>query len=340
MKLSVLIPVYNVEDYLEECVDSVLKQSNQNFEIVLVNDGSTDTSGEICNRLKGANPEKIKLIHKENEGLLLARWDAIQAASGEVLVFLDSDDCLRTDALEILANCFDETCCDMVLYDSSDRKDFSNKIQFFPFQHRFCMVGMEKSVLYQRVAERKIPNSVCMKAAKRHCYAELPNLNDFRNVKSGEDLLLSLYAITAAQKIIYINETLYFYRQREGSIVHSFNPSMMQSIKTVNMELERFVKIWEMPDLYPLIYAREARTWIGILIILLEKKDQMNPAQFHQQLQNLATDPYFLRAYASMDILQLSLKYRLLVKWLYHKRYVLLYVVALAKKIKRKVTLS
>ena len=70
MKLSVLIPVYNVEDYLEECVDSVLNQSNQNFEIILVNDGSTDTSGEICNRLKKEHPDKIKLIHKENEGLL------------------------------------------------------------------------------------------------------------------------------------------------------------------------------------------------------------------------------------------------------------------------------
>ena len=254
MKLSVLIPVYNVEDYLEECVDSVLNQSNQNFEIILVNDGSTDTSGEICNRLKKEHPDKIKLIHKENEGLLLARWEAIQAASGEVLVFLDSDDCLRLDALEILADCFNETHCDMVLYDSSDRKDFSNKIQFFPFQHRFCMVGMEKSVLYQRVAERKIPNSVCMKAT------DFPNPNDLRNVKSGEDLLLSLYSITAAQKIVYINETLYFYRQREGSIVHSFNPGMMQSIKTVNMELEKFVEIWGMSDLYPLIYAREARS--------------------------------------------------------------------------------
>ena len=339
MKLSVLIPVYNVEDYLEECVDSVLKQSNQNFEIILVNDGSTDTSGEICNRLKKEHPDKIKLIHKENEGLLLARWEAIQAASGEVLVFLDSDDCLRLDALEILADCFNETCCDMVLYDSSDRKDFSNKIQFFPFQHRFCMVGMEKSVLYQRVAERKIPNSVCMKATKRHCYADFPNLNDLRNVKSGEDLLLSLYSITAAQKIVYINETLYFYRQREGSIVHSFNPGMMQSIKTVNTELEKFVKIWGMSDLYPLIYAREARTWIGILIILLEKKDQMSSVQFHQHIQNLATDPYFIRAYTSMDALQLPLKYRLLAKWLYQKRYMLLTAVALAKKIKYKVTL-
>lgn len=338
MKLSVLIPVYNVEDYLEECVGSVLKQSNQNFEIILINDGSTDASGEICNRLKETHPEKIKVIHKENEGQLLARWDAIQVASGEVLVFLDSDDCLREDALEILLNCFNETCCDMVLYDSSDRKDFSHKIQFFPFPHRFCMVGKEKSVFYQRVAEGQIPNSVCMKATKRHCYADLPNLNDFRDVKSGEDLLLSLYAVTAARKIVYLNETLYFYRQREGSIVHNFTPGMMQSIKKVNLELEQFVKIWEMPELYPLICAREVRTWIGILMILLEKKDQMSSPEFYQHLQKLATDSYFLHAYASMDALQLPCKYRLLAKWLCQKRYFLLNLVSIAKQIKHKVT--
>ena len=93
MKFSILVPVYNVEQYLEQCVESLLNQTYQgDYEIVLVDDGSTDSSGGICDKFKENNPDKIKVIHKENGGHTSARFEAIKNASGEYSLFCDSDD--------------------------------------------------------------------------------------------------------------------------------------------------------------------------------------------------------------------------------------------------------
>ena len=91
--VSVIVPVYNVEKYLVQCVDSILNQTYKNIEIILVDDGSTDSSGEICDRYAGSN-NNIQCIHKKNQGLGMARNSGIEAASGEYIVFVDSDDYL------------------------------------------------------------------------------------------------------------------------------------------------------------------------------------------------------------------------------------------------------
>lgn len=100
-KISVIIPVYNVEDYLPKCLESVIKQTYTNLEILLINDGSTDCSAEICEHYAASDP-RIKIIHKENGGLSDARNVGIEAANGEFLGFVDSDDWIDVDMYEIL----------------------------------------------------------------------------------------------------------------------------------------------------------------------------------------------------------------------------------------------
>ena len=110
MKISVLVPVYNVESYLQRCIDSVFAQDFKNYELILVDDGSTDNSGEICDANLNDNPNvnlkanggKIKVIHKENGGLPSARLAGFREAKGEYVVFLDSDDWLLPGALRLL----------------------------------------------------------------------------------------------------------------------------------------------------------------------------------------------------------------------------------------------
>lgn len=101
--ISVIIPVYNVEKYLEQSINSVLNQTYKNLEILLVNDGSTDNSGKICNELS-IKDERIKVIHKENGGLSSARNAGLDIAKGKYITFLDSDDCIIPDAYEYLYN--------------------------------------------------------------------------------------------------------------------------------------------------------------------------------------------------------------------------------------------
>lgn len=102
-EISIIIPVYNVEKYIEKCIDSVLEQSFKDFEIILVNDGSTDCSGIICNKYSKRD-ERISVIHKKNGGISSARNIALDCAKGKYITFIDSDDCISKDYIKILYN--------------------------------------------------------------------------------------------------------------------------------------------------------------------------------------------------------------------------------------------
>ena len=112
---SILTPVYKVEKYLNACIDSVLNQTYGDFELILVDDGSPDNSGKICDDY-AQKDSRIKVIHKENGGLISARREAVKHASGEYCVFLDSDDFVENNILEILFAKISEHNCDVVCY--------------------------------------------------------------------------------------------------------------------------------------------------------------------------------------------------------------------------------
>ena len=101
--ISIIIPVYNVQDYLKECVDAIINQSYSNIEVILVNDGSTDNSPAICDEYSKKD-SRIKVIHKKNEGPAMARNAALDIASGKYLNFIDSDDLIHKDMISILYN--------------------------------------------------------------------------------------------------------------------------------------------------------------------------------------------------------------------------------------------
>ena len=100
-KISIIVPVYNVENYLERCVESILKQTYTNFELLLINDGSTDQSGDLCDQL-ALRDQRIRVIHKENGGLSAARNTGIDHASSDLIGFIDSDDYIEEDMYETL----------------------------------------------------------------------------------------------------------------------------------------------------------------------------------------------------------------------------------------------
>ena len=123
-KVSVVVPVYNTKLYLEDCVSSLTGQTFQNIEILLVDDGSTDGTGELCDRL-AQNDERIRVIHKTNGGAATARNMGIDVANGEYVMFLDSDDWLSEDAIEYLVRCADEHQTDVVRF--TYVREFSDK---------------------------------------------------------------------------------------------------------------------------------------------------------------------------------------------------------------------
>ena len=115
-KISVIIPVYNVEKYLNRCVDSILNQSLQDFEIILVNDGSTDSSPKICDEY-AQQDERIRVIHKQNARVAAARNDGIKVAQGEFISLIDSDDWIEPTMLEEMYSTATQFGCDFVMCD-------------------------------------------------------------------------------------------------------------------------------------------------------------------------------------------------------------------------------
>ena len=133
MRFSIVVPVYNGEKYLPSCLETVAGQTCGDYELVIVDDGSTDGSGAIADRYAAGRGE-VQVLHGENQGLLLARRRGLSHCRGEYVVFLDADDALRDDALEIISRCIDETGADIVSFRFSRCEDFSTKddLAFLP----------------------------------------------------------------------------------------------------------------------------------------------------------------------------------------------------------------
>ena len=323
MRISVIVPVFNVETYLSECIESVIGQTHNDFEIIMVDDGSTDHSPIICDQYAECYPLRIIAIHIENRGPLHARIRAMERATGDVFVFLDADDCLRNDALEQIAQCFEKQDCDMVLFDAGKCDHFATRQIHHSLEPWAVLTDTSKKLIYEKMLSGQIPNSVCLKAV-RVSSTEFPKLLYRCQAKHGEDLLLSAHFITNCNKIVYLAEGLYHYRIRPGSAVHSFDIYRKESIKTVHTELEKYIEKWNIPELKPLHNTRKVRGWIEDLKLLLKHRSTLSNGVFCDQLRSMATDPYFRNAYNGMDSSRLSRADRILAFCLMKKQYFLL----------------
>ena len=217
MLISVIIPVYNVEEYLHYAIESLEKQTYKNFEIILVNDGSTDNSGKLCDEYS-EKYSNVRVFHKENGGLSDARNFGVQKAKGEFITFLDPDDYLEAYSLELLAGIQKIHDCDIIstrvkateLYNvysshSLTEEDFKNVVVMD------CDVFLEES-FYDKVATV----SACGKLYRRNIL-EIP----FPKGMIYEDLYIVSEHVAKANKIVHTPLQIYNYYKRQGSIVNS-----------------------------------------------------------------------------------------------------------------------
>ena len=219
-KISVIVPVYNVEKYLRRCIDSILAQTFSDFELILVDDGSLDNCGKICDEY-AKQDDRIRVIHKENGGVSKARNVALDIASGDYICFCDSDDYLQNDCLEVLYNSLISTdsdcvvCNSTMIYDSGEKKD----LFFEPKEYSICdwksKYGFVKDcVLHNKIIwtmwGRLFKRSIIEKNHIRVC----ETCEDF-----AEDLGFFLMYFVHCDKVVNIDYAGYFYYQRDNSIM-------------------------------------------------------------------------------------------------------------------------
>ncbi len=211
--ISVIVPIYNVEAYLEQCVDSILNQTYKNLEVILVDDGSPDRCGMICDSY-AAKDSRIVVVHKENGGLSDARNTGIDIAKGKYLTFVDSDDYLALDCIECLYQ-------NLQIYDA----DISVISMDHPSEHDFkeddriaiseCM-GAEQAIV-EMLHAGKFPVSACGKLYPSESFCAIR----FPQGKWYEDLFTIYKIVMKARKVAWTNQVGYFYVTRPGSIMHS-----------------------------------------------------------------------------------------------------------------------
>lgn len=328
MKFSVIIPVYNAEKYLHECIASILEQSVPVHEIILVNDGSADSSPAICDFYHNAHPDRIKVIHSDNCGALVARATGIQRSTGNVLVFMDADDRFRQDAIEVLDHVFASVDCDLVIFNGSVREDFSAPFRSYPFAEGTTYSGHSKEALYRVLVSSSTLNNVCLKAASRSIFDFNMDYSSMQRIQHGEDLLMSSQMLTSAQRIRVLDQNLYYYRQHGTSTVHTSQHKRAVSVKTVHLFLESLMEQWDMPWLVPVHSAREVRGWLETFRLAAK---ELSYKEFLITAKEMADDPYFRRAYATMDARQLSFMNRLFAVLLYGHRYRLCAAIVFAR---------
>lgn len=252
LKYSFLVPVYNADEKIRECLTSIVKQTYRDFEIVLYDDGSTDKSGEICDDFISKYPDLVRVAHgTENVGIFSSRIQLMKLAKGEVFIFIDADDEIKTNLLEEVDDKFRIYDCDVVIYEFEAEYDFRfglKKLQRMSnWQDDRVFVLDNKNELYEMVAAGNM-NSIWRKAFKRCLFDLSLDYEQFKNVMTAEDLLLTLPIITMADKVVYIHKSLYFYKINHKSITHVFNIGKFDSKITVLNELMKYMKRWNLPE--------------------------------------------------------------------------------------------
>lgn len=273
MKFSILVPVYNVEEYLVQCIESVLKQTYNNYELILVNDGSKDQSGTLCDQYATKCPDKIKVIHKENGGLISARRVGIQAATGDYCIFVDSDDYVEETLLETVAKYIQEESLDLLIYSFYYCRD--GKIEPrkpLSVKHGTIWTKENKHDLYCRLIGSAELTSIWTKAIKTSIlHADPTDYTQYYGKNMGEDLLQSLYPITTAEKIMFIDKPLYDYRINDDSISRSFRVQTIpgKNIMHVYEKIRMYLPIWglENQETLDILHAR----WFNDTMYMLSK---------------------------------------------------------------------
>lgn len=297
MRFSILVPVYNVEKYLKQCLDSILSQTFTDYEVILADDGSTDSSGKICDEYVKKYPDKIKVFHKENEGLLLTRRFSLKKAQGEYIVFVDSDDYVSPDLLQVLDQNFTKHGCDMVIYNFNRFVDGEDELTSpsIPYADETIFEGDSKTELCKQYILKHTFVNMWVKSVKR----EIVDIDaDYTkwNVARGEDIIQSFALFDNASKILFIDNKLYYYRKNEGSVTLKVALKDYKSFLTHSEKTFQYIDIWNMSELVGDFAAKEMSHFYTYLRNIARKaKHEKNKTLLNDTVVALGNDERFIK---------------------------------------------
>lgn len=268
--ISILVPVYNCEQYLDQCITSIINQDYSNLQIVLANDGSTDKSLEIC-RSYAENDTRITVLTRENKGVASTRNDLLEQIEGEYFLFVDADDWIETDMVSYLYGSIKEydadiSVCANVTFNNKDQQERRSK-RIYNIQ-----VWNQKETIEKFLYHKAINGSLCNKLIKTYLIGN----NRFENdIYYGEDALFIWNLLQDFGRLIISNKELYHYRMNSCSLSHkSFGWKKLTANKvweTISYEAEIAY-----PDLAPIGKARWGMEMMQLLLLASKNNKPLN----------------------------------------------------------------
>ena len=283
---SILIPVYNVEEYVDQCLRSIIDQSFEDYEVIMMDDGSPDSSVEICKNYSNRD-NRFKLYHQVNKGLLLTRRELFKLAGGEYIISLDSDDFFQKDILITLYKTIQNHDCDMVLFrhqltDEQGEKISESKV-LFPKEKVFDTKNKEE-ILKVFFTSSSI-NSMCFKTVKKEIIDINEDYSMYKDVK-GEDALQSIALFRSANKIVSINNCLSNYRSAQNNRSNNFKIKYLNNLFIVRGKVYDF--LLEQQSLYDKYLDEFLDYFLATLRLYLSQLiDKVNINEFGEIIANI-----------------------------------------------------
>ncbi len=325
-KVSVIIPVYNVEQYLDRCINSIIHQTYANLEIILVDDGSTDTSGYMCDEWKQKD-SRISIIHKENAGLGFARNSGLEIITGDYVSFVDSDDYIKLDAYEKLIKRLKESNADVCYFgcDYDDHGDITVGSQKFPLEvydkkqidELLLPISFGKSI--QKKADKYGIGSVCCGIYRSRLFSNLGLRFGSEREVLCEDILFTSELLTSVESVAFVNENFYYYCYNGSSLTHSFRKDRFE--KSQKFYILQIDLIRE-KGLSRKCLDRAKNSFLINIIVCLKQElshNSLNYCKSKETILVISNNELFRKIYESSNIRELNIKKQLLFFCLYHR---------------------
>ena len=238
VNISAIVPVYGVEEYLPRCLRSLEEQTIfDRLEVILIDDGSPDRCGVLCDEFAARHPRNVRVIHKENGGVSTARNAGLEAATGNYYLFLDSDDFLREDACEILAKAAQDSCADFIIYRHLEVYD--ENARAIPCAHTPRRIVGNKAIFHALAGrEQGMTEVVNDKLVRAALFEGLR----FPVGMKCEDAYIMASLAARAESAVVLGDAIYFYRIRPGSIMRTRGDAMVDDRVAAHEEIVRIAR--------------------------------------------------------------------------------------------------
>ncbi len=321
--ISVIVPVYNVEKYLQRCINSLINQTYKNLEIILINDGSEDKSGELCDKYKNIDP-RIKVIHKKNQGLGFARNTGLENATGKYISFIDSDDYIKENMLEKMYKYIKSDKSDTVLCNICDIEE-----------EAICIKeDISNNVLLRMIGANYSGKNYIGMSVWRGLYSkEIIEDNNIRFYSEreyiSEDIIFDFNYYRYSKRVTLLKDYLYIYcTNNESSLTKKYKNNRFQMYKKLYIKEKELINSL---NLCEEANERLNNTFYWNILVCLKQEIKYKPNGYKKNIKKILEDKTLVKVLSEIDDSKMNFKNRLFVNMIRKRRK---FIIRLILKIK------